>query len=359
MKNVLVLNTTGMGYEGISSVIMNYIENMDLSGISLNVAVVPTTKPELIERIEKIAAVHLLPQKKQDTKGYMKELSKLLKSGIDVFHIHGNSGMMFMEVMAAKRCHVKKIIVHCHNTTCDHLFVSNVLKHPMKWFSDELVSCSEASGKWLYGKSRHTVLNNAINIERFAFNEAVRNECRNEFGVDGEVLFGHIGHFTEQKNHGFLIDIFAEIHKKNANTKLLLVSIGPKMDEIRKKVSELGLDDSVIFAGQRSDVDRIYQALDLFIMPSKWEGLPVVMLEAQAAALPLVVSDVITRDAECTDRVTYLSLEDSSENWAKTALEKAEKYSDRGVDVKTPISSAGFDIKQQAEELKEIYLKGV
>ena len=95
MKNVLVLNTTGMGYEGISSVIMNYIENMDLSGISLNVAVVPTTKPELIERIEKIAAVHLLPQKKQDTKGYMKELSKLLKSGIDVFHSHGNSGMMF------------------------------------------------------------------------------------------------------------------------------------------------------------------------------------------------------------------------------------------------------------------------
>ncbi len=359
MKKILILNTTGMGYEGISSVIMNYIENMDLDQISLNVAVVPTTKPELIERIEKRATAYLLPKKKQDTKGYIRELTKLLKTGIDVFHIHGNSGMMLMEVLIAKRCHIKNIIVHCHNTTCDHPLISNILKHPMKWFSNELISCSTASGKWLYGKSRHIVLNNAINIDRFTFNKEIRNNCRKEFEISDEILIGHIGHFTEQKNHNFLIDIFMEIHKSNSNTKLLLVSIGPKMEEIKKKVSDLGLSDSVIFAGQRSDVDRIYQAIDLFLMPSKWEGLPVVMLEAQAAALPLVVSDVITRDAKCTDRVTYLSLNDSPASWAETVLEQTEKFSDRTADVKTQIAEAGFDIKIQAAKLKEIYFKEV
>lgn len=355
MKKVLILNTTGMGYEGISYVILNYINKMKLDGISLHVVTCPTTKPEMEEKIRRVAEVHMLPKKKQGIKDYLKALAKLLNDKYDVIHIHGNSGMMFFEVMLAKLKGVKKIIVHSHNTTCDHIALHKLLKRPMKWLATDLVACSRAAGEWLYGKSRFTVLNNAIDLQRFAFDDNERGAYRAEFGVGDSFVFGHIGHFTEQKNHEFLIDIFEQIHKLNDKAKLILVSVGPRFDRIMEKVRLLGLDSSVIFAGQRSDVDKLYQAFDVFLLPSLWEGLPLVMLEAQAAALPVVVSDAVTADAKCTDRVKYLSLE-SAEEWARAALESAEKYKDRTIDVFSSISDAGFNIEKEAQTLRNIYL---
>ena len=170
-------------------------------------------------------------------------------------------------------------------------------------------------------------------------------------------MVGHIGHFTEQKNHFFLIDVFAAFHKLEPNSKLLLISDGPRFQQVQEKVAQLGLQDAVIFAGRRSDVAGIYSAMDLFILPSCWEGLPLVMVEAQMNGLPLLVSDAVTSAAKCTDRVWYKSLEDGTQSWAETLLKLKNQRFDRQKGFRGIIAEKGFDIQAEAEKLRQLYLK--
>lgn len=356
MRKVLILNTVGMGYEGISSVILNYIEHMNRTELSFTIMTCPATPPELKTRIQKSAEIYCIPKKKKNPKGYLQGLLSVMRRGYDVIHIHGNSGMMLPEVLLARQVGIKKIIVHCHNTTCDHLILNKVMKHPMKLLATDLVACSKAAGRWLYGTSSFMVLNNAIDLAVFSFCEKKRTMFRKKFGIGNEFVIGHIGHFTWQKNHTFLIDIFAEYHKRDAAAKLLLLSDGPRWKEIQKKVRRLHLEDNVIFAGGRWDAAEIYSAMDMFLLPSLWEGLPFVMLEAQANGLPLLVSDVITQDAKCTERTVYFDLNRGAAAWAEQ-IQKIRALDDRRLeDVTDAIRNRGFDIRREADVLREIYL---
>ncbi len=357
MKKVLIINTIGMGYEGISSVILNYAENMSTSDISLGIITYPTTAVEIKHRLDEVAETYTIPKKKKDLKGYILGLYKVLEQQFDVIHIHGNSGMMLIEVTIAKVKRVKRIITHCHNTKCDHPLLNKILKYPMKWMATDLMACSEAAGTWLYGNCEFKVLNNAIDVERFAYNVDVREQYRDLFGVkENEPLIGHIGSFIEQKNHAFLLDIFQRVHEKRPNVKLILVSDGPKLQMIKRKVCELGLQDNVIFAGRRSDVSNLYQAMDVFVMPSMWEGLPLVMLEAQAAGLPVIVSDAITKEAKCTSRVSFIKLDESLDLWAEEIINEIEIKRSQYSEVKAEFVNSAFDIKVEAEKLENIYL---
>lgn len=357
MRKVLVINTIGLNYEGITSVIFNYSSHLSLNKIQLEFVVYENTSSEIKNRFKKIGKIHILPHRKKYFCRYIKGLQTLLKQNYDVIHIHGNSGTMAAEVLCAKLSGISKILIHSHNTACSHKILHTFLKRPMMQLATDYIACSDKAGKWLFGNKKYTVLNNAINIDAFMYNEKVRNQVRNELGLDDEFLIGHIGHFTEQKNHTFLIDIFSEYQKLDSTAKLLLVSDGPGFDKIKCKVNALRLSESVIFAGRRNDPQRLYQAMDLFILPSLWEGLPVVALEAQASALPVLLSDVITSEAKCTSRTFYVSLSSGAKTWADKIYTLKNRNYKRTMDVEQEIRSHGFDIKYEAKTLESIYLK--
>lgn len=355
-KKVLMINIVGLNYEGITSVIYNYVSTMDRNGLELNFLGYHDMDEKLKRKFQDIGTIHYVHHRKKSTEAYIKDLNRVLSGGYDVVHIHGNSGTMAIEAVLAKLHHVKKIIIHCHNTTCDHKYANEILKLPMKLCATDFMACSHAAGTWLYKKNAFLILNNAIHPESFRYDPDKRIFYRKKFGIDNEFVIGHSGRFHQQKNHDFLIDVFAEYQKRDRRAKLLLLSNGPKLEEIRSKVKRLALEDSVIFAGRRSDANEIYSAMDLFLLPSLWEGLPLVMLEAQANGLPLLVSDVITKEAKCTRRTFYFGLEKGAAAWADRILEIRKQDYNRGDVVTEDIRDHGFDINYEADKLRKIYL---
>lgn len=355
MKKILIINTIGFDLEGISSVILNYLEHMDRSNVNFDFIVQPSIRDDVKKRLGYMGDMHEIPMRKEDLRGYVRGLRGVLKKNrYDAIHIHGNSGTMAIETLLAAAAGVKKRIVHCHNTSSNHPLINKILTPMMKITATDYLACSRDAGRFLYGKSRFTVLNNAIDINRFRFDSAVRRECRKEFGIDKEFVIGHVGNFVEQKNHTFLIEVFKKFYKTNSDSRLLLVSDGPLMEEIQRKVVQYGLEDAVIFAGRRKDVERLYCAMDVFVFPSLWEGLPVVMLEAQAAGLPILASGNITQEAKYTERVIYKKISDGSTSWAKKIAVMSSTSRFRS-DEYCSSTWHKFDIKQEAKKLREIY----
>lgn len=355
-KKVLVVNTIGMGFEGMSFVILNYLRNMPREDLQLHITADRELCDEMREILEALGTVHIIPMKQEDPKGYLMGIRQILKTGFDVIHVHGNSGTMAMEAVLARMCGVKKVFVHSHSTKTDHPLVNAILKYPMMLCASRRLACSAGSGKWLYGNWKHTVLNNAIDLARFRFDPDVRDQCRKEFGLGEAFVLGHIGNFYEPKNHSFLIDVFAEFHKLQPDSRLLLAGGGPDVDLAVEKVNQLQLQDAVIFAGRRTDVERIYQALDVFVMPSLWEGLPLVLLEAQASGLPVLASDRITKDVQCSRNFRYLPLEEGPAVWVEQLLQLREAPVDRTGDAARGLRERGFDIRTEAERLHRMYV---
>lgn len=358
MKKILISPTLGLDLEGITTVIYNYTSAMDRSGLQFYFLTYGDLKPALRQRFEALGEILFVSDRKKSTLAYVKDYAALLKKHrFDVVHIHGNSGTMIIEVALARLCGVKNVMVHGHSTRTNHPVINAILKMPMMWLSQACIACSEATGTWLYGSYPYILLNNAIELEGFRFQDFLRQQYREEFCVKDDFLIGHIGHFTEPKNHFFLVDVFAAFHKLEPASKLLLISDGPRFEQVKEQVTRLCLEDAVIFAGRRSDVAGIYSAMDLFILPSCWEGLPLVLVEAQVNGLPLLVSDVVTKVAKCTDRLFYKSLEDGPESWARKLQELKQLSMDRLENTVPAIAAKGFDIRVEAEKLRKLYLK--
>ena len=220
--------------------------------------------------------------------------------------------------------------------------------------------CSGLAGEWRYGKKavesgEARLSKNGIEAERFRYNEEVRREVRQELGISDKIVISHAGRFAQPKNHLFLLEVFRKIHDRNPDTVLLLCGEGRLEEDIRRKVRELDLEKHVRFLGVRPDMDRLYQAFDLFLMPSLWEGLPVVGIEAQTSGLPVLMSDVITPEVEVTPCVKKMSLKDSPDAWAETALEMIRSHVRQ--DEYQRIVDAGFDVKETARWWQNFYLE--
>lgn len=357
MKKILVVPTLGLNLEGITTVIYNYVKAMNREGLALYFLTYGELHPSLRERFAPIGKLEFVADRKQSTTAYIRDYIRLLRSeSFDVVHIHGNSGTMAIEAVLAKFCSVKKVIVHTHSTKTSYPMVNSILKYPMAIFADELVACSQESGKWLYKNWKFTILNNAIDIAKFGFNSAYREARRQEFGVEDAFLVGHIGHFSAPKNHFYLIDIFEVFHKQLPDSRLLLVGDGPDFNAVVDKVHKLNLQDAVIFAGKRSDVEQLYQAMDVFLMPSRWEGLPLVLLEAQSSGLPVVASDRITKTVQCAGCFFYLNIEEDPKVWAERLMLISQTPVERSISNAKLLQASGFDINQESDRLRKLYL---
>lgn len=279
-----------------------------------------------------------------------------------IVHGHiGSTASIYLSI--AKHCGLFTI-AHSHNTDgalSVYAVLYKLLSFRTRSIADYFFACSVQAGIDRFGariakqKDRCRVLNNAIDTTAFAFNDMIRNQVRNGLGLEkNDYVLGHVGRFMDQKNHVYLMDVFSEIARREPDAKLLLVGDGPLRKQIETKVAALGLSDRVIFTGVRSDVAELMQAMDILVFPSKKEGLPVTLVEAQAAGLPCVISNSIPRDAVITKNlVTTLSLQNSPKEWAEHVLSrKQEARSDHSEEVK----AAGFDIHETAKLLEEFYL---
>ena len=272
-----------------------------------------------------------------------------------VLHSHVRSyASLYLSVA---RQHGVKTIIHSHSTSTGGGVkgaVKSVMQLPLRYQADVLMACSVEAGLWLFGKracesDRFVLLPNGIDVRRFVPNPEKRQQYRQELGLEGRWVIGNVGRFYDVKNHTFLLDAFQKVHEREKDAVLLLVGVGPLQQEMAQKAVELGVADHVIMTGNRDDVPDLLGAMDVFAFPSLWEGLPMTVVEAQAAGLPCVLSDTITRDVDVSPLVRYLPLGDP-DRWADAMLERRPR-----LDAAKNIVKAGFDIRTSAKRLSALY----
>ena len=228
-------------------------------------------------------------------------------------------------------------------------------------YANQFFACSELSGRWLFREkafknNKIKIINNAIDLEKFKFNKEIRNKIREKLDIlEDTLLIGHIGRFVTQKNHEFLIEVFNDIYKGRKNSKLILIGQGNLKKKIVKKVEELGLKDNVIFTGQINNVSDYYNAMDIFILPSLYEGLPVVGIEAQANGLLCEFSTDMTKETKVLNTTRFISLKETPENWAKIILEDYKNFKRK--DSFDEMTENNFNIIKEAKKLEEYYIE--
>lgn len=355
---------TIMNCGGLETMLMNYYRQIDRSKIQFDFMVHREEKGDYDEEIERLGGrIYRMPQiRPGNYRRYFKSLDGFFVGHPEykVVHSHINENSSFV-LRAARKAGIPGRIAHSHLSDLGFdlkLPFRLYARYYMKDYPSHFFACSKKAGEWLFGKiktdSNHfTVLNNAVNTSDFTFNETIRNEMRSSLGIKDELVLGHIGRFNKQKNHDFLIDIFKETVRKQPNTILLLIGEGHLQPSIEKKVEQLGLSSKVKFLGLRNDIPNLMQAMDLFLFPSLFEGLPVVLVEAQAAGLRCVISDTITKESDVTGRMDYMSLNQSPEEWAKRILSLTYEHDD----TQENLRKSGYDIVSSAQWLSDHYLE--
>lgn len=298
MKRVLnIITTSYVPYGGLTTVAMNYYRNIDHSAFQIDFASTNEC-PQILE--EELRAnnsrYYKLPNRTTSPLSYMKKLRNICRE-YDAVHIHGNSATTVLELIPARLAGVEKRIVHIHNTKCDHSFAHRLLYPLMKLNMTDAIACSGAAGEWIFKDGNFIVLNNAIDLSKYSYNETSRRMIRKKYNIDMDSLVvGHVGKIVEQKNHLFLIDVFKKITENNEKARLLLVGDGVMRNTVEEKIKTMNMENKVIFAGMHESAAKFLSAMDMIVFPSLWEGLPLSLLEAQANGLPCIASDVITSE---------------------------------------------------------------
>lgn len=349
---------------GVEAVVMNYYRNINREKVQFDFICDSDSTDIPYKEIESLGGrVILCPPYQKITK-YIKDLKRIFKeNNYKIVHSNINALSVF-PLYAAKKSGVPIRIAHSHSTSNKKEWKRNIIKKLLKPFSKKYAThyfaCTEHAGRWLFGnktfeQGKVIVINNGIDLEKYLFNEKVRTEKRKECKYkDDDIVIGHIGRFMKQKNHDFIIEVFNELHKNNKKYKLMLIGQGPLESDIKEKVNQLGLNDSVLFLGQKQDANKYYQAMDLFLFPSLYEGLGMVMIEAQCSGLPCVASTEVPIIAKVSNNVDFIGLEESINIWVNKINEKIN--CDRKIDLEY-LRKLGYDIKTESKKLENEYIK--
>lgn len=354
MKKIKIAYITkDLSINGISTVVMNLSRLLNKEIYNVTIMAGSPIDHSYEEECKKIGIkIVKLPQKRggNPLKYYKKIFQNIKEEKYDIVHVHGNSATITVELLIAKICKTPVKIGHSHNTTCDKKIIHRILKGLLNKLCDFKVACGIEAGKWLFGEKEFYVLKNGIFLDKYIFNEKNREEIRHELKIsNNELVVGHVGKFNYQKNQEFLVDLFKN-KELSKSIKLLLVGTGENFDYIKKIAS-----DNVILYGESSTPEKLYSAMDLFVLPSRFEGLPLTAIEAQANGLKCILSDKIDDKVNVTDSIIFLPIEDSKE-WAKTI--KQTKLYDRKIVCHNNIAKikkAGFDIKVIVDGLSQKY----
>lgn len=385
MRVLQVIDDMGLN-SGVSSMLLNYYRYIDHDKVNFDFMVYNTVSDDVKEYCKRnhsrIYEVGPLSGKTvldgtlyKKVEGVMKRYAKKY----DVIHGH-ESNTAFIYMKLAKKYGINHRIIHSHNAKGADGMVKKVrnfiLNHYGLKYVTDYCACSKKAAKYLYGTTNHVnIINNAIDINKFQFRQEVRNRMRKKLGVEDMFVVGHVGRFAPQKNHEYIIDVFWQFHQKVQNSKLVLIGDGELMDVIKQKVHVLHLHDAVLFEGVQNNVHEYMQAMDVFVLPSMYEGLPVVCVEAQAAGLTCVVSKEVTREIKITKNVKFIGIDNKCpvlrsavqsnqknqkdiNDWVQELIKIREK---KNVDSRKlcadKVAKKGFDIREQSKRLENYYIK--
>lgn len=351
---------THMNRGGLETMLMNYYRHIDRRKVQFDFLVHRQERGAYDDEIEALGGrIYRFPRLVPWSRSYKKSLSQFFTAHPEYRTVHVHQDCLSSVILKeAEKCGVPVRIAHSHNSSQD-----KDLKYPIKLiykrsiprYSTDLFACGKQAGEWMFGGAPFRVLNNAIDTGLYRYDAAKSKKVRGELEIPEDALVtGHVGRFSSQKNHSFLIDIFAEVCKAEPEAYLLLVGDGELRKKTEEKVRALGLAEHVVFTGVRGDVPDLLGAMDVFVFPSLYEGLPVTLVEAQAAGLKCVISDCIPSDCNLTGLVSRCPLEEPAESWAEKirAIKRVEH-----TDTCREIAAAGFDIGENARWLEEFYLQ--
>lgn len=287
------------------------------------------------------------------------DLENVFRDGAyDVLHCHLNT-LSYVEPIKAALRYKCKVILHSRNGSADQTRFYTMWLHKLhfRWIGNQDIvrlAVSDVAARWLFGEKKSIVINNGIDTGRFRFHIQEREKIRTELGIGDKTVYGHVGSFSLQKNHMLLLEIFAEIVKKEKKSYLLLLGDGVQRLNIEKKISELKLTAYVGMLGNQLSIERYLWAMDVFLFPSKFEGFPNAVLEAQTAGLPCVIADTITREVVLLETTVLKKLEDNVEEWARTALCMKNTQNNRS-SCADKIEDTGFSVISETRKIEKIY----
>lgn len=309
---------------------------------------------------------HISCYAEENKQQFSKEVKEILSAGYDAVHLHTSYWKSFLVEELAREAGVPKIIIHSHNTSVlegdrreeriahHNQCVANLRED----IATDYWACSRQAAKWLYGDSipadRIVIQKNAIDIDKYRFNPETANRIKNELGWNNNYIIGHVGRFTYQKNHSFLIRVFRAVHKQNPNTRLLLIGFGPERGKVDQMIREWNLQDSIRIMERRNDVHELLQAIDCFVLPSIFEGFPIVLTEAQVSGCNCITSEAIIEEAILTKNAERLPLEENAWiNMLKTLSEGKYRRQTNNAEV---FVEQGYDLKDQIKIIEKDYL---
>ncbi len=355
---ILYINGGLMHRNGTEAFMMNYYRHFDRSRLQIDFVVHGDGEGEYDDEIRLLGGeIFHVPVKSRHPFAYAPALRQIFARGYSVVHTHTDAmGAWILKI--AKECGVPVRIAHSHNT-------SHATKNPLKYALNEYArkniakyathcfACSQKAGEWLFGEHPFTVIRNAIDLKKFSFRPSVREEVRAELGLNAsDFVIGHVGRFALQKNHVFLLEAFRAYAAEDKRAKLLLVGDGELQGEMRERAADYGLSDRVLFSGVRADMDRLYNAMDVFVLPSLFEGLPVVGLEAQANGLEAFFSENVSRETGIAQEgVRFLPLK--TETWVQALRGVSSVRRDNA----PALRAAGYDIETESARLQDFYLQ--
>lgn len=350
---------TYMGRGGLETMLMNYYRTIDRSQVQFDFLVHRDFEAAYDQEIQALGGrIYHVSRLIPWSNAYRKKLKNFFNDHPEykIVHVHQDC-LSSVALQCAKECGVPVRIAHSHNSNQDKnikYLIKLYYKRFIPYFATDLFTCGKDAGNWMFGNVPFQILKNAIDSADYLFDEKRRKSVRESLMIpENALVLGHVGRFSPQKNHAYLIDLFRAVHAKRHDSFLLLIGDGELRPAIAEKIKALSLEDCVVFTGLRSDVPDLLQAMDVFVFPSLYEGLPVTLVEAQASGLPCLISANIPNDCDLTELITRISLDESPETWAEQII---LAKNDSRKNTQSEIAATGFDIVENAKWLQNFYL---
>ncbi|WP_158227538.1 glycosyltransferase [Lactobacillus sp. UMNPBX4] len=351
-----MINTVNLEANGISTFIINTANQLVKNNINVTILAPNKVDDKLVDDLKR-KGVHVkeILERNSNPIKYFKCLKRYLSlKKFDIVHVNGNSTTMAIELFAAKLAGIKKRIAHSHNTTTQHPIINRTLRPLFELSVNGRLACNRAAGKWLFKKNKFTVIPNGIDLFKYKFNEKTRKDYRKKIHIkDNEILLGHVGEFNYQKNQIFLIEL---LKKLPSTYKLVLIGQGEKIHDIKNRVKILNIKDRVIFTGVINNVPDYLNAMDIFVLPSHFEGQPFVLVEAAAAGLNCIISNSISKEVNVSNNVTFCTL--NVKKWIRELRENKWTIQNRKSRSETAInelSKCGYNIQDNTNKLIKYY----
>lgn len=359
---VLNIMSGGLRREGITTTQLEFLRHMDRDGLQIDIGAVTKNDPKVIAEFEEIGCrVIVFPDRKKKLPAYVRALYRQIKKEkYDVLHVHGSSTLLTIELLTAKLAGVPVRIAHSRNTQCDHNTVNRLLRPLFLSCCTHALACGEEAGQWLFGSRPFTIVHNGKDLESFRFDPEKRRSIREQYGLGDAVAVGFVGNIIEQKNVPFLLEVFHSYLQSCPNARLFVIGEGDLRQQMEEKAAQLGMADRVTFTGRIYNVPELLHGMDMMLLPSLFEGLPNVVLEWQAAGLPSLVSDRVTKECKVCDLVTFLPVDQGMEVWTE---QMAQVHRDNRVDASRAgcesLSRERFEINGSAAAMREYYFNAV